>query len=68
MALDTCRRLAAEQAQLLLAAQANLPDLLVTEHTDEEAIEGQMRERRAFFAEQEAEADTPPARNDTPGV
>jgi len=54
-----CRSLAAEQAQLLLAAQAGLPDLPVTEHTDEEAIEYQIRERRAFFAEQEATADIP---------
>jgi hypothetical protein len=52
-----CRSLAAEEAQLLLAVQTDLPDLPVTTSQgliDEEEVEDRLRERRAVFAEREA--------------
>jgi hypothetical protein len=56
-----CRSLAAEQAQLLLAVQADLPDLPATtseDSLDEDEVEDRIRERRAAFAEREADAET----------
>jgi hypothetical protein len=53
-----CRSLAAEQAQLLLDAQADLPGLATKvsgEPIDEEEVEDRLRERRAFLAEREAD-------------
>lgn len=52
-----CRSLAAEQAELLLAIDADLPDLPDTTSPEliEEAAEERIRERRTLFAEREAE-------------
>jgi hypothetical protein len=51
-----CRSLAAEQDRLLLAAQADLPDLWDTaSELMEEEVEERIGERRASFAEREAD-------------
>src|SRR5262249_10576755 len=50
--------LAAEQTRLLRAVQADLPDLpeaTSEEFIDEEAVEDRLKERRAAFAEREAD-------------
>ena len=51
-----CRSLAAEQAQLLRAVDADVPDLqwaASPEPVDEQEVEDRIRERRAAFAERE---------------